>query len=77
VVSPAVERSIGVVAAGGGWVARDGDLGRVLRDVETQELERRGRAARLLSRRYDWDSVAERYEVAYERARGPRQRVTP
>jgi glycosyltransferase involved in cell wall biosynthesis len=77
VVSPAVERVIGIAAAGGGWVASENDLGHVLRDIQRDELSRRGRAARLLSRRFDWDSVAQRYEAAYERARGSRQRVSP
>jgi glycosyltransferase involved in cell wall biosynthesis len=80
VVSPAVERVLGVAAVGAGWVADEASLGTVLRLLHgkgSDELARRGRAALLLSRHYDWDSVAERYEAAYERARGSRQRVTP
>ena len=77
VVSPAVERTIGVDDAGAGWVVSDGDVGRVLRDIDKDDVPRHGRAANLLSKRYDWDSVAERYEAAYERARGSRQRVSP
>jgi len=80
VVSPAVERVLGVAATGAGWVADEVSLGPVLRLLQGEgrdELARRGRAALLLSRQYDWDSVAERYEAAYERARGSRQRVTP
>ena len=77
VVSPAVERTIGVAAAGAGWVVTDGDVARVLRDIDKDDVTRRGRAAHLMSKRYDWDSVAERYEAAYERARGSRQRVSP
>jgi glycosyltransferase involved in cell wall biosynthesis len=80
VVSPAVERVIGIAAAGAGWVADDSGLGSMLRQIQAMgrdELATRGRAALLLSRRYDWNGVAERYEAAYERARGPRQRVAP
>lgn len=77
VVSPAVERVIGVAAAGAGWVTGEADLGTVLRQVQPEDLERRGRAAVLLSKRYEWDTVAERYESAYERARGSRHGVTP
>jgi glycosyltransferase involved in cell wall biosynthesis len=77
VVSPAVERTIGVAAAGAGWIVSDGNVGRVLRDIDKDAISQHGRAAHLLSKRYDWDTVAERYEAAYERARGSRQRVTP
>jgi glycosyltransferase involved in cell wall biosynthesis len=73
VVSTAVEPLIGIDAAGAGWVADEGELGPLLRDLEDRgrgELVRRGTAALLLSRRYDWDLVAERYENAYERALG-------
>ncbi len=77
VVSPAVERTIGVGDAGAGWVVSEGDVGRVLRDIRRDELSERGRAALQLSKRYNWDRVAERYEAAYERARGSRQRVSP
>jgi glycosyltransferase involved in cell wall biosynthesis len=70
IVSPAVERLIGVDAAGAGWAVRDEDLGPLLRRLEVEgreEIQRRGRAALELSKRYDWDSVAQRYEVAYGR----------
>ena len=77
VVSPAVERLVGVAASGAGWVVSEGDVGRVLRDIRMDELSERGRAALQLSKRYDWARVAERYEAAYERARGWRQRVRP
>ena len=80
VVSGAVERSVPVAAAGAGWVAGEADLGTVLREIAgtgRDELAERGRAALALSRRYDWDSVAERYEAVYERSREPRPRVTP
>jgi glycosyltransferase involved in cell wall biosynthesis len=80
VVSPAVEELIGIGAAGAGWVADEESLGSVLRHLQGEgrdELARRGRAALLLSRRYDWDSVARRYEAAYEQARGRRHLVIP
>lgn len=68
VVSPAVERLVGVAAAGAGWSADEADLGPLLRRLrgDGRELEGRGRAALQLSRQYDWDSVAERYETAYD-----------
>jgi hypothetical protein len=52
----------------------------VLREITRMgrdELTERGRAALLLSHRYDWDSVAESYEAVYERAEESRPRVTP
>jgi glycosyltransferase involved in cell wall biosynthesis len=70
VVSPVVERLIGVEAAGAGWAVKDADLGLLLRRLRGEgkdELQRLARAALALSRRYDWDSVAERYEAGYER----------
>ena len=70
VVSPAVERLIGVDRAGAGWVVTPDDLGPLLRRLAREELVRRGRQALELSRGYDWDSVAERYEAAYRRALG-------
>jgi glycosyltransferase involved in cell wall biosynthesis len=77
VVSSAVEQTIGVAGAGAGWVVSEGDVGRVLRGINRDELSERGRTALQLSKRYDWDPVAERYEAAYERARGSRERVSP
>jgi glycosyltransferase involved in cell wall biosynthesis len=79
VVSPAVERAIGVEGAGAGWVAEEQDLGPLLsrlRDADRRELTRRGEAAVLLASRYDWDEIAERYEDVYERALPPGRRVT-
>jgi glycosyltransferase involved in cell wall biosynthesis len=70
VVSPAVERLIGIDAAGAGWAVDAAGLGPLLRRLQDEgkdELRRRGGAALELSRRYDWDSVAEEYETAYER----------
>jgi glycosyltransferase involved in cell wall biosynthesis len=72
IVSPAVERAIGVEAGGAGWVAEDhdalGDRLRALGRGDAVELTRRRDAALALSRRYDWADVAQRYEAAYERA---------
>jgi glycosyltransferase involved in cell wall biosynthesis len=73
VVSPAVGRLIDVETAGSGWTAGQGDLAPLLRSVQRQgkqELAKRGRAAIAQSRRYDWRSVAERYETTYARAVG-------
>jgi glycosyltransferase involved in cell wall biosynthesis len=70
VVSPAVERLIEVGRAGAGWVADDDDVGPLLRGFTKDELAQRGQAALELSERFDWDSVAERYEAAYRDALG-------
>jgi glycosyltransferase involved in cell wall biosynthesis len=69
VVSPAVDRTIGVEAAGAGWVVNDDGLTAALERLETagrDELLKRRTSAWSLARRYDWSSVAERYEAAYE-----------
>jgi glycosyltransferase involved in cell wall biosynthesis len=69
IVSQAVERVIGVDAAGAGWAVDDGSLGPLLRWIEgdgRDELRRRGGAALELSKQYDWASVAEKYESVYE-----------
>ena len=72
VVSPAVERAIGVETAGAGWVAaNEDDLGTLLRGLERSEIDGRRHAARELARRYDWDRIAERYETAYARVIRP------
>ena len=79
-VSAPVEGSVPVAGVGAGWVSEDADLGTVLREIARMgrdELDKRGREALLLSRRFDWDSVAESYEAVYERARESRPRVTP
>ena len=73
IVSTVVEPSVGVEAAGAGWAADEGEVAPLLRDLQDRgrgELVRRGAAALGLSKRYDWDLVAERYESAYERALG-------
>jgi glycosyltransferase involved in cell wall biosynthesis len=71
-VSPAVERAIGVSAAGAGWVAdpeQVGQVGEVLRVVahlDRTAWARHADAARNLAARYDWVEVAALYEAAYE-----------
>jgi glycosyltransferase involved in cell wall biosynthesis len=68
-VGPAVRRIIDVEEAGAGWVVQDGALGPLLRTLTDQgapELRARGEAARVLASRYDWNTVAEQYEAAYE-----------
>jgi glycosyltransferase involved in cell wall biosynthesis len=68
VVSPAVDQLVGVVAAGAGWSAAPSELGELLRrlqQLDRSEQERRAAAARALAARYDWTSVARRYEAAY------------
>jgi glycosyltransferase involved in cell wall biosynthesis len=70
IVSPAVERLIGIDSAGAGWAVNDEGLGTLLRRLEGEgrnELQERGGAALELASRYDWDSVAQQYETAYER----------
>jgi poly(glycerol-phosphate) alpha-glucosyltransferase len=69
IVSPAVDRTVGVEAAGAGWVVNDDGLTATLEGLETaarDELLKRRTSAVSLARRYDWSSVAERYEAAYE-----------
>jgi glycosyltransferase involved in cell wall biosynthesis len=67
-VSPAVDRLVGVAEAGAGWTAAPSELGAVLSRLErldNLELARRAGAARALAARYDWTTVAARYEAAY------------
>jgi glycosyltransferase involved in cell wall biosynthesis len=71
VVSPAVDRLVGVSDARAGWVAEARELGSVLRRLESldaPERDRHARAARALAAGYDWATVAARYEAAYARA---------
>jgi glycosyltransferase involved in cell wall biosynthesis len=78
IVSPEVERTIGVAEAGAGWVSPREELGPTLRLVQAAgEEERRARnaAAFALARRHDWAGVAERYEATYARAAGSRDSV--
>jgi glycosyltransferase involved in cell wall biosynthesis len=68
VVSPAVDRLVGVATAGAGWSAAPSELGALLRsvrDLDETERARRAVAARALSARYDWATVGLRYEAAY------------
>jgi glycosyltransferase involved in cell wall biosynthesis len=68
VVSPAVDRLVGVVAAGAGWSAEPSQLAALLRnvrDLDDRERARRAAAARALSARYDWDAIGLRYEAIY------------
>ena len=67
-VSPAVELLLGVATVGAGWSAAPAELGPLLRRLQSldgPERARRGDAARALAARYDWDTVALRYEAAY------------
>jgi glycosyltransferase involved in cell wall biosynthesis len=68
IVSPAVDRLVGVGQAGAGWSVPPAELGallRALRRLDDAELASRGSAARGLAARYDWAEVARRYEAAY------------
>ena len=68
VVSAPVERAVGVDAAGAGWMVSADRLGEWLGSVDPDDIARRGRAARRLSERFDWTTIAARYEAAYESA---------
>jgi glycosyltransferase involved in cell wall biosynthesis len=68
IVSPAVGELVGVVEAGAGWAVRPAELGVLLRDLRHLDGDERARlssAARRLAARYDWATVALRYEKAY------------
>ena len=68
VVSPMVDQLVGVVAAGAGWSASQDGLGALLQSlshVTDEEWEGRRVSARALASRYDWSSIARRYEAAY------------
>jgi glycosyltransferase involved in cell wall biosynthesis len=68
VVSPAVDRLVGVVAAGAGWSAEPAELAALLRnvrDLDDRDRARRAAAARALSARYDWSAIGLRYEAVY------------
>jgi glycosyltransferase involved in cell wall biosynthesis len=72
VVSPAVDELVPIAASGAGWAADEEGLPAALQEAAAERLrgfEIRGRAARRLAERYDWDSVARALEGAYERAR--------
>jgi glycosyltransferase involved in cell wall biosynthesis len=70
VVSPAVDRLVGVRGAGAGWVAEPPELGALLRRLESLGSDAwtiRAQAACALAARYDWAAVAARYEAEYAR----------
>jgi glycosyltransferase involved in cell wall biosynthesis len=72
VVSPVVDRLVTVVAAGAGWSAPAPELGALLRSLQQlddDEHKRRSAAARALAARYDWTTIAGRYEAAYTEVR--------
>jgi len=74
IVSQAVDRAVAVEARGAGWVTTGTDVADVLRAVDRDELETRGRMAREFAASYNWDSIAEAYEEFYARAvEGTRQ----
>jgi glycosyltransferase involved in cell wall biosynthesis len=67
-VSPAVERAVGVSAAGAGWVVEPDRIGAVLRDLSHLDGAAWGAhadAARMLAARFDWEEIAAQYEAAY------------
>ncbi len=67
-VSPEVERLIGVAAEGAGWVASFGSVGRVLKEVgatDERTWRQASEAAVELASRYDWTQVAAAYEDVY------------
>jgi glycosyltransferase involved in cell wall biosynthesis len=69
-VSPAVDRAVGVSAAGAGWVASPEQVGEVLRGLahlDRTSWAAHAEAARKLAAGYDWEEIAVRYEAAYER----------
>jgi poly(glycerol-phosphate) alpha-glucosyltransferase len=67
-VTPAVERSVGVAGAGAGWMAAPGELAAALerlRRLGPEEWARHADPARALAGRYTWTAVARQYEAAY------------
>jgi glycosyltransferase involved in cell wall biosynthesis len=73
IVSEAVERTMGVAAAGAGWVTPGQDLGALLRHLSRDpgQLRDSSPAALALSRRHGWDAVAEAHDEAYRAANAP------
>ncbi len=72
-VSPPVERALGVAAEKAGWVVAPqsaGELLRVLAGLNGHAWQGRRGAARRLAMRHDWGDAAERYELACARAVG-------
>jgi glycosyltransferase involved in cell wall biosynthesis len=72
VVSPAVDRLVGVTQAGAGWSVTGSELGPALRRLDGDERARRAAETRALAARYDWAAVAARYEAAYAGLSGAR-----
>jgi glycosyltransferase involved in cell wall biosynthesis len=71
VVSPSVDRLVPIQATGAGWVAEEERLSSVLHEVagtRPEKVHRHQDMARLLAERYNWDSVARQYGLAYQRA---------
>ena len=73
VVSPAVDRLVGVTQAGAGWSVRASELGPLLRRLDGAERARRAAETRALAARYDWTAIAARYEAAYAGLTGTRR----
>jgi glycosyltransferase involved in cell wall biosynthesis len=77
-VSPEVKRVLDVEDSGAGWMRPGEEVGELLRRLGSDgdvELEARGRAARELAKRYEWDGVAEQYEDAYKAVLRSRESV--
>jgi glycosyltransferase involved in cell wall biosynthesis len=68
-VGPAVERCVPVRESGAGWVASSPDeIGCVLEtfaSLDASGREGMARAAENLAARYEWPTIARRYEEAY------------
>jgi poly(glycerol-phosphate) alpha-glucosyltransferase len=67
-ITPAVERSVGVAAAGAGWTAAPGELAAALERLprlKPAEWARHAERARALAGRYSWPAVARQYETVY------------
>jgi glycosyltransferase involved in cell wall biosynthesis len=67
-VSPEVERRVGVAAERAGWLAPPRSAGHVLSDLAATDentWRRASEAAARLASTYDWNEVAKAYEDAY------------
>jgi glycosyltransferase involved in cell wall biosynthesis len=73
VVSPAVDRLVGVSQAGAGWSVRGSELGPLLRRLDGDERARRAAETRALAARYDWTAIAACYEAAFAGLTGARR----
>ena len=68
-VSKEVDRTIGVVAVGGGWLVDPSQVGEMLAQLgalDDDEWFPRRRAATAIAARYSWDDVAASLKQAYE-----------